>query len=117
MQPKLTAFLTQLQQNPNSIEFAQSIALIDELYHFSPQAFRVGEQNNAQGQNQGSCKLLSFAKLQQLSPELTLALFGHFYRDEVLGNPSGQDHQNIRQFMAHGWQGVSFDAEALQARD
>jgi len=30
-----------------------------------------------------------------------------------LANPDASDHQNIRQFVVHGWQGVSFETPAL----
>ena len=57
---------------------------------------------------------MSFAKLNSLSQEQTLALFAEHYA-AVLATPEGTDHQNIRQFMQHGWDEVQFQAEALQA--
>jgi hypothetical protein len=42
----------------------------------------------------------------------TLALFAEHYQS-VLDNLDGTDHQNIRQFMAHGWDGVIFEGQAL----
>jgi len=39
--------------------------------------------------------------------------FGRFYREDVLGNPEGNDHANIRNFMESGWGGVKFDSPAL----
>ena len=62
-------------------------------------SFDVGEQKNKAGTNLGSGKILSFGVLAGLNVEETLALFGKFYRDEVLGNPAGDDHGNIRNFM------------------
>jgi hypothetical protein len=59
---------------------------------------------------------LAFAKLQGFSVEQTLACFGRYYREDVLGNPEGDDHQNIRQFMANGWDGVSFAVTPLTAK-
>ncbi|WP_317170712.1 HopJ type III effector protein [Paraflavitalea devenefica] len=38
--------------------------------------------------------------------------FAEHYQS-VLNNPDGTDHQNIRQFMAHGWPGVVFEGKAL----
>lgn len=58
----------------------------------------------------------SFAKLNQLSKDETLALFGDFYRTDVLQNPEGTDHQNIRNFMVSGWDGISFEGEALKSQ-
>jgi len=106
-------FINQLKQNPSSIEFSDSMGVIDQNYHFSAVAFTIGSQDNNAGENQGSCKLIAFAKHHGLEVEQTLNLFGAYYRDEVLKNPEGDDHQNIRNFMASGWDGVSFDGDAL----
>jgi hypothetical protein len=56
----------------------------------------------------------SFAKLNGLSKEETLACFGAFYRNDVLQNPEGTDHQNIRNFIEFGWDGIEFEGQALQ---
>lgn len=113
----LLDFLQQLQQQPQSIEFTQSLQIIEQYYDFKPVAFKVGEQHNEAGQNQGSCKLLAFAQLHNLSLEHSLALFGHHYRQEVLEHPEGNDHQNIRQLQAKGWAGVTFSAPPLVAKN
>jgi hypothetical protein len=110
------AFLKRLRESPDDIEFADTIAVIDAHYDYTPTAFRNGELHNEAGQNAGSCKLLSFAKLQGLSETETLACFGKFYREDVLKNPDGTDHQNIRNFMRTGWSGVSFKGKALGQR-
>ena len=55
----------------------------------------------------------SFARLAGLTPDQTLALFGAFYRDDVLGHPDGSDHQNIRNFIKDGWDGIRFEGDAL----
>ena len=39
---------------------------------------------------------------------LTLNLFGDYYRKDVLGNPDGDDHANIRALAAGGWDAVKF---------
>jgi len=67
------------------------------------------------GSNEGSCKILAFAKMHQLDEAQALQLFGDFYREDVLKNPQGQDHTNIRNFMASGWGGVSFESAPLKA--
>src|SRR3546814_1418831 len=76
------AFLKRLREAPDEIEFADTIAVIDSHYDYTPTAFRNGDVHNEAGQNAGSCKLLSFAKLQGLSEAETLACFGCFYRSE-----------------------------------
>lgn len=106
-------FINQLKRDPSSIEFSDSMGVIDQNYHFSAIAFTIGSQDNNAGENQGSCKLIAFAKHHELEVEQTLNMFGAYYRDDVLKNPEGDDHQNIRNFMASGWDGVSFDGDAL----
>ncbi|WP_394170844.1 HopJ type III effector protein [Saccharospirillum alexandrii] len=112
----LNDFADQLYTRPETIDFDQAIAVIDREFEFTPVAFSVGEQHNAAGTNQGSCRLLAFAHAMNLPEATTLALFGDYYRKDVLGNPDGQDHANIRQFMQHGWKGVHFSAIALKKR-
>lgn len=112
----LDAFLKKLNDQPESIAFADTMAVIDTSYDFTPAAFMNGEVKNEAGQNSGSCKLFAFAKLNQLSKAQTLACFGAYYRDDVLKHPEGNDHQNIRNFMKYGWDGVKFDNMPLAAK-
>jgi hypothetical protein len=107
--------ITALTQHPENSDFAANMAVIDAHYDFTPRAFSNGEQDNAVGENSGSGKLLSFGQLQQLTQAQTLILFGQYYRD-VIANPQGLDHQNIRQFMHHGWDGVHFSQPALTVK-
>ena len=109
----IVSFLEKLQENPISITFQDTINVIEENYDFTPTAFKNGNQQNNAGENSGSCKIFSFAKLQNLSEEATLACFGSYYFDDVLKNPDGNDHQNIRNFMQFGWDGIHFEGEAL----
>jgi hypothetical protein len=87
--------------------------LIEDQYTFNPVSFTVGKQVNQAGENQGSCKVLAFAKLHAIDSERTPQLFGDYYREDVLKHPDGNDHQNIRNFLAYGWEGVRFDGQAL----
>ena len=112
----MKAFLEKLQQSPELIQFTETMAVIEEHYSFTEVAFTNGEQKNAAGENSGSCKLFAFAQLQDLNKEQTLACFGDYYRIDVLQNPTAADHQNIRQFMINGWDGISFDGVALTAK-
>jgi DNA-binding IscR family transcriptional regulator len=108
--------LEQLNTNPETIHFSDVIEYIDEHFQFIPTAFKNGNTFNEANQNNGSCKIFSFSKLKQLSKEETLALFGDFYRTDVLGNPQGEDHQNIRNFMEFGWEGIEFLGDALKEK-
>jgi HopJ type III effector protein len=109
----IASFLQKVKQTPNAIAFQETIAVIEEHYDFTPTAFQNGLQNNGVGENSGSCKLFAFAQLQSLSQEETLSCFGAFYFDDVLKNPDGSNHQNIRDFMKTGWNGILFEGEAL----
>lgn len=109
----ITSFLEKLKQTPNSVTFPEAIAVIDENYDFTPTAFENGTQHNAAGENSGSCKLFAFAQLQNLNQPETLACFGAYYFEEVLENPEGTNHQNIRNFIKTGWDGIHFKGVAL----
>lgn len=104
--------LATLYQQPETLVFADVLATIEAEFDFTPTAFTNGNLSNAATENQGSCKVFSFAHQAGLSQANTLALFAEHYRD-VLANPDGEAHQNIRQFMQHGWQQVSFASTPL----
>lgn len=110
----LSQFLDLLDDTSKTVVFSDSIAIIDSLYTFTPITFQNGNVVNAAGENNGSCKILSFGHLLHLSEQQTLRCFGEFYQ-EVVDSTEGNDHQNIRQFMLHGWSGVVFDGCALKA--
>ncbi|GAB3429264.1 HopJ type III effector protein [Niabella aquatica] len=90
------------------IKFADVIAFIEKHYSHTPTAFQNGQQYNTAAENQGSAKILAFAKLNHLSKEDTLKLFAeHYYA--VLAAPEASSHQNIRQFIQNGWDGIVFE--------
>jgi len=98
-----------------SVSFIEIIEFIEMYYQHQPTAFKNGEAYNEATQNQGSAKVFAFAQLNELSKEDTLFLFAEHYR-AVLDNPDGADHQNIRQFIRNGWDGVVFEGEILVLR-
>ena len=104
-----------IQDEP--ISFNETIIIITENYYYQPTEFSNGSGDNSltnpAGTNEGSCKIFAFAKLHRLDQQQTLNLFGDYYRKDVLPNPNGADHQNIRHFITHGWQGIHFTGEAL----
>ena len=112
----INKLIEQINTQPDSIDFAEVIATIEANYTYTPSRFTNGDAINDAGTNEGSCKIFAFAKLHDLDEKQTLACFGQYYRDDVLGNSHGDDHANIRNFMHHGWAGISFDGEALQAK-
>lgn len=109
-------FIEKLTTAPTSIDFKETIAVIDAHYDFTPTGFQNGELKNEAGQNSGSCKLFSFAQLSGLNQQQTLDCFGDYYRIDVLQHPTATDHQNIRNFMKYGWQGISFNGTALSRK-
>lgn len=96
-------------------QFSDVLAYIEARYTHTPTAFQNGAQANAAEQNQGSAKVFAFAQLNGLDAAQTLTLFAEHYA-AVLATPEGTDHQNIRQFMQHGWQGIQFSGQALTAK-
>ena len=109
----LNELLNQLKTQPASTEFADVIAVIADNYSYTATAFKNGETFNEAGTNEGSCKIFAFAKLNQLTEEQTLHCFGDYYRKDVVENPEGTDHANIRNFITFGWAGIAFESEAL----
>jgi len=109
----LTDLLTHIKQQEKSIAFEQVMQVINDNYHYQPTGFTNGELVNEAGTNEGSCKIFYFAQLNNLNPQQTLACFGRYYREDVLLNPTGNDHGNIRNFMKTGWQGIEFTSVAL----
>ena len=106
---QLNDFLEKLKNDPELIAFEDTISVIEANYDYTPMAFTNGNVNNEAGQNEGSCKILAFAFINNLSITETLNCFGKYYREDVLGNPAGDDHQNIRQFILDGFDGVKFE--------
>ncbi|MFT5425744.1 MAG: DNA-binding IscR family transcriptional regulator [Gammaproteobacteria bacterium] len=106
-----------LNASPEEIEFDQVMQVIEDNYIYTPSRFTNGNENsqvtNEAGCNEGSCKIFSFAQLNNLNENQTLACFGKFYRQDVLDNPHNNDHANIRNFIKAGWNGIQFDAIAL----
>lgn len=105
--------LKQLQAD--DAKFADVISHIEARYTHTPTAFQNGQQHNAATENQGSAKVFSFAQLNDLDQQQTLNLFAEHYA-AVLATPDATDHQNIRQFMQNGWNGIKFEGDALTAK-
>ncbi len=114
----LNEFIEQVKAG-QVVDFQDAMAVIAEHYHYRATEFCNGVQQpllNEAGRNEGSCKIFAFAKLHELNQQQTLALFGDYYHRDVLQNPEGSDHQNIRNFIRDGWDGIVFKGEALQAK-
>ena len=113
----IDSLLQQLRTAPERVEFAQVQDCIAAHYHYTPTRFRNGlgddPVDNPAGSNEGSCRLFAFAQLHDLNEARTLACFGRYYREDVLGDLGGSGHANIRRFLRDGWDGIRFDGTAL----
>jgi mRNA-degrading endonuclease YafQ of YafQ-DinJ toxin-antitoxin module len=116
----LEIFTQRIKTSPEKIEFDEVIEIINNFYKYTPVRFTNGAGNetvdNAVGENEGSCKIFSFSRLQQLNETQTLNCFGRYYREDVLKHPQGSDHANIRRFIQYGWQHIIFDNTALKLK-
>jgi len=106
--PSLELFLANMEMDANGFTFEEFIEEIDAVYEQGGVVWSNGASNWTEEENVGSCKLLSFAAIAELSKDDTLKLWAQYYRD-VLATPDSTDHINIRTFMAQGWDGVKFD--------
>ena len=113
MKEAISALMEKLKTH--SLTFKEVLTFIETYYQHQPTAFKNGEAYNEATQNQGSAKVFAFAQLNNLPAEDTLYLFAEHYQ-AVLATPDGTDHQNIRQFMQHGWPGVVLEGQALLAK-
>ena len=109
----VSEFIEKLKTDARNVSFEETIAVIGANYSFTPTAFSNGNQINKERENNGSCKIFAFAKLNQLNQLQTLTCFGSYYFEDVLENPEGNDHQNIRNFIEYGWNGIHFENEPL----
>lgn len=107
----LQEFLVALEQPGH--QFADTLAFIDAHYQYTPCAFDNAGLHNPAGSNQGSCKILGLALLEQLSTEQALLAFGEHYT-YVLASPNETEHANIRQLLQYGLAGVQFNELPLR---
>lgn len=94
------------------MDFDELMVLIDENFNYTPASFINGDLQNSVNENQGSAKLFCFGAIHQLTQLEVLHCFGEHYQS-VLNNPQGDSHQNIRNFIIYGWEGLKFDSPVL----
>ena len=114
----LDEFIQKIKKQPERLEFQEVLDVIAQHYRYIPTHFinGVGEhlQDNPAGTNEGSCKIFAFGKICNLTKEQVLACFGRYYREDVLLEPEGTNHGNIRAFIKSGWEGLSFSTPPLE---
>jgi len=117
----LNEFLEAIKSHPEITNFTDVINTIDTYYDYEPSNFFNGPESdgvfNKAGENEGSCKIFSFAKLNDLNVEQTLNCFGQYYRLDVLQHPNNTDHANIRTFIKYGWDHIKFEKAVLKLND
>ena len=101
-------FNANVEMSADTLQFEDVMEIIDKYYETGLIEFKNGDIVNKQGENEGSAKVLSYAALSNLDKDTTLKLWGQYYR-EVLKDADGDSHQNIRNFMKYGWEGVPFE--------
>lgn len=101
-------FNANVEMSADTLQFEDVMEIIDKYYETGLIEFKNGDIVNQQGENEGSAKVLSYAALSNLDKDTTLKLWGQYYR-EVLKDADGNSHQNIRNFMKYGWDGVPFE--------
>ncbi len=93
-----------------------ALAAIRSVYDVPTQAFSVGDHCNTRGQNLGSLTILGFAKASGITDvSQILPMFGEAY-DEVLTDPEGDGHKNIRAFIQCGMEGVKFEGDGISLK-
>ena len=98
-------FNANVEMDADDLKFEEVMDMIDTHFESGLIEFKNGDVVNKPGENEGSAKLLSYAALADFDKETTLKLWGQYYR-EVLADPDGDSHQNIRNFMKTGWDGT-----------
>ncbi|MGF2736401.1 HopJ type III effector protein [Marinobacter sp. DUT-1] len=94
-------------------DFDDTLALIERYFEYQPTGFYNGPLFNAAGENAGSCRVFGLGRHCNLGESETLRLFAQHYQ-QVLDEPAGDSHGNIRQFISTGWSGIRFEGEPLR---
>jgi len=105
--------IEKIKHTPEQVQFKEVIDVIEREYDFTAAAFTNGKQNNAINENNGSCKLFSFASMHELTETQTLHLFGDFYRVDVLEIQLQTIIKTFDSSLRNGWNGIAFTATAL----
>ena len=76
--------------------------MIEEYFDYLPVAFSVGAQKNAQGENEGSAKVFSFARFANLEAEPTLQLLLRTRAGEAVRGARANEHLLRGLLLRHG---------------
>lgn len=87
--------------------FEANLFDIYDKFAITPVPFKNGGLENKTGENSASAAIFAYAAEMGLSDGETLELFGE-HLQAVTNNPDGNDHENIRQFMKTGHNGIEY---------
>ena len=59
----ISQFLDKANANPDTVTFQETVTVIDANYTFTPTAFKNGNHFNNANENNCSCKIFAFAKV------------------------------------------------------
>jgi len=104
-----------LSEDVEELSFAQIIDTLDQHFSFLPGAFSVGQVESSESENQKSLRVLAFAQMMQLPKEQALKLWGEHYR-QVLQEPEGTSHGNIRAFLVGGFEAVRLPSGVISVK-
>ena len=107
-------YLEQLRSGVK-MDFSDFTNLIDQEYEFLNVAFTNSGLVNSKEENQGTAKVFCFGLIHSLSESDTLRCFGEHYQS-VIEDSNGTSHQNIRNFMKTGFDGLAFESEVLSSK-
>lgn len=91
----------ELAREWKNTDFGNTIQAIDSILETEPVDFVNGEVPNTSGENLWSLKVLAFGKMMWFHTQEVLSMFWEYYR-EVIDNPDGNSHQNIRALQKTG---------------
>ncbi|MBT3727100.1 hypothetical protein HOG21_05480 [bacterium] len=93
--------------------FDDFIAFVDKYFMLISTGFNNNGLKNNKFKNEGSLKVLAFAKYCKMTDVTEIAgLFKGYYKD-VLKDPKGDNHQNIRHLINGSIYEVSFDVNIV----
>lgn len=95
--------------------FADTLAFIEQWYHYQPSAFSFDGLASTLEQNQGSCKIFALAQLLNLSQQQTLQCFGEHYRN--LNSATAPLHANLNKLAKQPLSNLEFSQFPLIPKD
>ena len=94
----LTDYINKIKTSGESLDFNETIVVIDANYNFTPTTFKNDDAINEAGKNSGSCKLFSFAQINQLTKQQTYVLNKLYKRLEEIPKSHPGDPKTKEKF-------------------